>query len=135
MSQRKLYKTLETAASKNFGSDKELLIEIVNMLVEDEHINVDGGRVWKLNKEKMQYKLLFQSTKGKLLENDFSISIIDYDVFKRIGVERTVLAEETNKDLIGKGIHKYSASGIGQRLQINDDYFEDFWVCLDFNIR
>jgi len=130
MSQRKLYKTLETAASKNFGSDKELLVEIVNMLVEDENINVDGGRVWQLNKEKMQYKLLFQSTKGKLLENDFSLSIIDYDVFKRIGVERTVLAEETNKDLIGKGIHKYSASGIGQRIQINDDYLYEYVIAL-----
>ncbi len=130
MRQKKLYKTLDTAASKHFDTDKELLAEIVMMLVEDEQINFGGGRVWKLNKSQKEYKLLFQTKKNMMLENDFRISIDDYSVFKRLGIERTVLADETNRILIGKGIHKYSASGIGQRVKIGKFYFYEYVIAL-----
>ena len=34
MDQRKLYKTIETISSGNFASDKEMLIEVLNQIIE-----------------------------------------------------------------------------------------------------
>ena len=116
MRQKKLYRTLETAASQNFSSEKELLSEIVDQLVEIEEINVKGGRVWELDRNNKCYRLIFQTGNTIKLHEDFCLYIDENEIFKKISVERTILADETNRSLIEKGIQKYSASGVGHRL-------------------
>ncbi len=71
MEQRKLYKTVETIASQNFTTDKDMLIEVVTQIIEDENINVNGGRIWKLTPESGTYNLLFQTGKVKMIDPRF----------------------------------------------------------------
>ncbi len=119
MKQKRLYRTLETVASKRFDSDKELLIEVAEQLLKNSEINITGGRIWQLDVERKAYSLMYQTGNVQRINPDFLLEIIEYPVFDVISVERTVLANETNKVLIKKGIFKYSASGIGQRSKIN----------------
>ena len=49
MDQRKLYRTIETVASKTLASDEELLAEVVEQIISNEQIKLTGGRIWKLN--------------------------------------------------------------------------------------
>ena len=109
MDQRKLYRTIETVASKNMTSDEELLAEVVKQIISNEEIKLTGGRIWKLNARKKTYSLSFQTGKVPKISADFSVEIKDYPLFEKIAVERTILADETNKTLISKGILKYSA--------------------------
>lgn len=119
MKQKRLYRTLETVASKRFDSDKELLIEVAEQLLKNSEINITGGRIWQLDVERKAYSLMYQTGNVQRINPDFILEIKDYPVFDVISIERTVLASETNKVLIKKGIFKYSASGIGQRSKIN----------------
>jgi len=52
MKQKKLYRTLETVASKKFENEKELLVEILDQIVDNSDIQITGGRLWKLNLKK-----------------------------------------------------------------------------------
>jgi ABC-type sulfate transport system substrate-binding protein len=49
MDQKRLYKTIETVASKQFDSDEELLVDIVKQIVKNEQVMFVGGRIWKLD--------------------------------------------------------------------------------------
>ncbi len=99
MEQRKLYKTVETIASQNFATDKNMLTEVVSQIIEDENININGGRIWKLNPEKGTYSLLFQTGKVKMIDPNFVILIKDYPIFDLIAKQRTIVGVETNEIL------------------------------------
>ncbi len=125
MDQKKLYRTIETVASKNFSTDKELLEEVVRQIVKHEEIQLTGGRIWKLDVRKKAYKLIFQTGKVQKIPDDFFVSLKEYPFFENIADERTILADETNKTLISKGIIKYSAAGVGRRVKIGEvKYYE-----------
>lgn len=99
MEQRKLYKTVETIASQNFDTDKDMLIEVVTQIIENENININGGRIWKLNPQKGTYGLLFQTGKVKMIDPDFVIIIKEYPIFDLIAKQRTIVGVETNEIL------------------------------------
>ncbi len=44
MEQRKLYRTIETLASKEFSNEKELLIEVLNQILNNEEIEDFRGK-------------------------------------------------------------------------------------------
>ena len=131
MRQKKLYRTIETAASKKFSSEKELLEEIVKQLVNDNQFNITGGRIWKLNSQKKAYMLLFQTGKTEKLEKDFILKFDENEILKKIAKERTILADETNRDLIEKGIIKYSASGVGPISYIDGEKYYKYLIALN----
>ncbi len=131
MKQKRLYRTIETVASKKFDSDKELLIEVVEQLLKNEEIHITGGRIWELDVDKKAYGLLYQTGNVQRINPDFYLEIKDYPVFELISIERTVLANETNKILIKKGIFKYSASGVGQRLKINGKSYYKYLLAVN----
>ena len=131
MDQRKLYRTIETVASKNMTSDEELLAEVVKQIISNEEIKLTGGRIWKLNARKKTYSLSFQTGKVPKISADFSVEIKDYPLFEKIAVERTILADETNKTLISKGILKYSASGVGRKIKIGDKKFYEYLLAVN----
>jgi len=131
MEQKKLYRTLETVASRRFKNEEEMLIEILNQIVTREQIKVTGGRIWKLNRIKKAYSVIYQTGDVQEIPNDFQLSIDENPIFKEITHERTVLADETNKVLRSKGIFKYSASGVGHKVKINGDRYYEYMLAVN----
>ncbi len=131
MEQRKLYKTVETIASQSFGKDKDMLISVVTQIIENENININGGRVWKLDAEKRSYILLFQTGKVKMIDPDFEILIKDYPIFDLIAKQRTIVGVETNEILKQKGILKFSSSGVGDKIKVNGKIYYEYLLALN----
>ena len=114
MDQRKLYKTVETIANRDFASEKDMLIEVLNQIVENEQIGVTGGRIWKLNQKKAAYELLYQTGTIERIDEKFKLKLAAYPVFDLIAKERTILGDETNEVLRKKGIFKYDSKRIAK---------------------
>lgn len=121
MDQKRLYRTIETVASKRFENEDELLTDVLNQIVEDNEINITGGRIWLLDPADESYRLIFQTGQVDKIEDGFALKLKDNPTFARIINERTVLSKETNETLKEKGILRYSATGIGEKIKIGDD--------------
>ncbi len=131
MNQKKLYKLVESIASKHFSSERELLISVINQIIENEDIKVTGGRIWKLNIDKKSYNILYQTGNFEKLNPGFELKVEDYPMFSLIDQERTILGDETNEELLEKGIFKYSASGVGSKIKINDNRYYEYLLALN----
>ncbi len=131
MEQRKLYKTIETIASKNIKSFNDLLYDVLNQIVANEEIKVSGGRIWKLDEEKKDYKLICQTGNVPKIHENFRLHLDENPIFKFITKERTVLADETNVELIKKGIFRYSATGIGNKIKLGKDSYYQYLMALN----
>ena len=133
MEPKKLYKTVEAIASQNFMSNTEMLISVIRELIENYSINLTGGRVWELDSENGVYRLLFQTGKVDRIDDDFSIKIADYPIFGTISKERTVVEKETDMILRSKGIFKYSASGVGDKIRYDGKLYYEYLLALNSN--
>ena len=131
MEQRKLYKTVEAIASQKFPSDEGMLTEVLNQIIANEEIDVSGGRIWKLKVDEESYALLYQTGSIDTISPDFRLFISEYPVFDFIAKERTILGNETNEELRKKGIFKYSASGVGEKIKIKDKLFYEYLLALN----
>ncbi|NOX67112.1 MAG: serine/threonine-protein phosphatase, partial [Chlorobi bacterium] len=131
MKQKQLYRTLETVASKKFANEKELLIEILEQIVSDINIDVTGGRLWKLDPAQKGYRLLHQTGNVPKINPDFILPLSENPIFEIISFDRTVLADETNKYLIKKGIFKYSASGVGSKIKIDGKRYYEYMLAVN----
>jgi sigma-B regulation protein RsbU (phosphoserine phosphatase) len=131
MDQKRLLKTIETVAAKNFDTDQELLEEVVNQIVASEEINLSGGRIWKLDSRRKAYSILFQTGKVQNIPKDFSLKVKDYPLFEKVAQHRTILADESDKILISKGIFKYSASGVGKKIKIDDKKYYEYLLAVN----
>ncbi len=131
MDQRKLYKTVEAIASQKFPSEEGMLIEVLNQIIANEEINVNGGRIWKLKVDEASYALLYQTGSIEPINPDFRIFIHEYPIFDVIAKERTIFGNETNEVLRQKGIFKYSASGVGEKIKLNDQPYYEYLLALN----
>lgn len=131
MDQKKLFKTIDTIASGNFNDDEELLKYVIDQIVSKEQFNVLGGRVWKLEPSIQAYRLLFQTGKVQKIPKDYKLFIKDYVIFDKISSLRTILADETDATLISKGIFKYSASGVGKKININGKKYYEYLIAIN----
>jgi len=131
MDQKKLYKTVETIAHQNFSSEKEMLIEVINQIIDKEEIYVNGGRLWKLNLKEEAYDLLYQTGNVEKIDENFQIIISRYPMFDLIARERTILGSETDEELRSKGIFKYSASGVGEKLKVDSKAYYEYILALN----
>lgn len=131
MDQRKLHRTVETIASQKFASEEAMLIAVLNQIVENEKINVIGGRIWKLRSEDKSYSILYQVGSFEKVELGFNIRIEEYPIFDLIVKERTILGSETNEVLRSKGIFKYSASGVGSKIKVNNRPYYEYLLALN----
>lgn len=118
MNQKRLYHTIESFASDQFRNEKDLLKHVVREIIRNEQIHIKGGRIWELEPARETYKLIYQSGEIERLEQKYRIPINGYPIFLRIGEQRSVVAQETDKYLRKKGILRYSATGVGERLSI-----------------
>jgi len=131
MDQRKLYKTVESIASQKFPSEEGMLLEVLNQIIANEEICVTGGRIWKLTVDEAGYTLLFQTGSIEKINPEFRILIDEYPLFDLVAKERTILGNETNEVLRQKGIFKYSASGVGEKIKINDKPYYEYLLALN----
>jgi sigma-B regulation protein RsbU (phosphoserine phosphatase) len=116
MNQRRLYKTIESFVSHDFKSDAQLLKHVVNEIVKNENINIRGGRIWQYNPSDESYKLIHQIGIIDRIEAGYVLKVDDYPIFIQVGMHRSMLARETDRYLRKKGIVKYSATGVGERI-------------------
>ena len=131
MDQKKLYKTVETIASQLFESEKDMLIAVLKQIVGKKETNITGGRIWQLNSQKEAYKLLYQTGQIERINPSFVLTLKGYPVFDLIARERTILGNETNAILRKKGIFKYSASGVGDKIKIHDKFYYEYLIALN----
>lgn len=131
MEQKKLYRVIDILASKRYESEEELLFDVTEQIVHHEEIHVTGGRIWKLDLLNKCYRLIFQTGKVKKIETDFSMQIDDYPIFDAVTEQRTILADETNKNLLSKGIIRYSASGVGQKTRVGGKKYYQYMLALN----
>jgi len=134
MEPKKLYKTVETIASQNFPYTKEMLISVINELINNYTINITGGRIWELDNERGAYGLLFQTGEVDMIDPDFSIQIDHYPIFEQIAKERTVVDSETDMILRSKGILKYSASGVGEKIKFNSKFYYEYIITISSSV-
>jgi phosphoserine phosphatase RsbU/P len=133
ITQRSLYKTIERIGERSYDSEEALLSAVLDEIIRNDRINISGGRMWKLEANEKRYLLVDE--RGEIEHNDGEIrlSIKEYRVFGEVARMRTVLADETNKTLLQHGVIKYSATGIGETVSIDDlNYYE---YILAFNTR
>ncbi|MBI4547509.1 MAG: serine/threonine-protein phosphatase [Ignavibacteriae bacterium] len=117
MQLRKLYRTIESIANKKFEGDEDLLQHVLHEIVQNEEINIKGGRVWKFDSRKGNYELLHQVGEMEPIRSHYRIKVKDYPIFLELPKLRTVLGSEKDTYLRKHGILKYSATGIGDKLQ------------------
>jgi phosphoserine phosphatase RsbU/P len=120
MNQRQLHKTIESFASRKFESSEELLKHVLHQIVQNDSIEIQGGRVWKLNTSKYAYELIGQVGAMEKIKPHFLVKVSEYRVFKTLPKQRTIVAKETNAYLRSKGIFKYSATGVGELVKARD---------------
>ncbi|MFC2102900.1 PP2C family protein-serine/threonine phosphatase [Bacteroidota bacterium] len=134
MDQKELHKLVEGIASRRFPSEEELLIHVLGQIIENEDISVTGGRIWKLDPQAETYKILYQHGNSHKLANDFQLKVSEYPLFDLIAKERTILGNETNEELLNMGIFKYSASGVGSKIKMNDHSYYEYLIALNSDL-
>ena len=131
MEQKKLYRVIDILASKVYENEEQLLVDVTEQIVHHQEIHITGGRIWKLDPLNKCYKLMFQTGQVKKIESDFSLRIEDNPIFDAITEQRTILADETNKQLLSKGILRYSASGVGQKTRLGGKKYFQYMLALN----
>jgi sigma-B regulation protein RsbU (phosphoserine phosphatase) len=116
MNQRRLYHTIESFASEHFKTEKELLKHVLNEIIHSEDIHIKGGRIWQYETSTESYRLVYQIGEIEKLEPGYKIALTKYPVFAHLAEQRTIIANETDKYLRKKGIVKYAATGVGERM-------------------
>ena len=118
MNQRQLHKTIESFDSRKFESSEDLLAHVLNQIVQNDRIEIQGGRVWKLSTSKFAYELIAQVGAIDKIKSHFMVKVDEYRVFKTLPKQRTIVAKETNAYLRSKGILQYSATGVGDIVKV-----------------
>ncbi len=116
MQLRKLYRTIESFGSQKFESDEKLLEHALVEIVQNEEIKIRGGRLWKFDPKTGSYELLYQIGDIEQIRAKYRIKLKDYPLFLELPKVRTVLANENDQYLRKRGIFKYSATGVGEKL-------------------
>jgi len=131
LDQKKLHKLVESIASGKFRTEEEMLITTVDEIVGNESIDINGGRIWKLNARTETYRLLYQTGNLEKIDSKFQIDIHRYPILDLIAKQRTILGKETISTLRRKGIFRYSASGVGGRKKIKDKLFYEYLLAMN----
>jgi len=131
MEQKRLFKTIDALASKHFDTENDLLYEVLKQLVQSAKIDINGGRIWKLNTKKKAYELVHQMGKVQRIKKNFELSLNDNPILGVVSKYRTILANETNEILLKKGIFKYSASGIGFKIKVDNVPYYEYLLSLN----
>lgn len=131
MNQRRLYRTIESFASEHFKTEKELLKHVLNEIVKDENIDVKGGRIWQYDSSSQSYRLMHQIGLIERLDPGYRIQVSNYPIFVRLGDQRSLIANETDRYLLKKGIVRYSATGVGERVPYGETHVYQYVLAMN----
>ena len=81
MQLRKLYRTIESIASKNFEKEEDLLRNVLHEIVQNDEINIKGGRTWRFDAKTGSYELLHQIGDMEHIKPHYRIKVKDYPIF------------------------------------------------------
>lgn len=133
MNQRRLYRTIESFASEHFKTDKDLLKHVLNEIVKNETIDIKGGRIWQYEPSSVSYRLVHQIGQIEKIEPRYKLPLAKYPIFLHLAEQRSLIANETDSYLRGKGIIKYSATGVGERLAYNGAFVHQYVLAFNFD--
>ncbi len=105
-----------------------MLCYVLEEIINNEEIKINGGRLWRLNENRDGYILFEQKGEVALIEKDYEVKVDRYPMFKKAGQNRSVVAEETDEYLIDKGIYHYSATGVGDKYKLKDSNEEPYFL-------
>lgn len=128
---QRLHQTLERITSKRFGSEAELLASVINELVNLRSAQIIGGRIWKLNSKRRGYEITYQTGDIDTIPGNYIIYTRQYPVMDLFLRERTILSDETDKTLRSSGVFKYSASGVGDRIKIDNKLYYEYIIAFN----
>lgn len=130
MDPRKLYRTLENIIKEapRFDTEEDFLEHVIAQIINNEEINIIGGRLWKLNEKLDAYSLVAQMGNVDVIRQNYELNIDKYPMFKKVGMFRSVLATETDEYLIEKGIYHYSATGVGTRFKFKEASGDPYYL-------
>jgi len=131
LNQRRLYRTIESFASEHFKTEKELLKHVLNEIVKDENIDVKGGRIWQYDSSTQSFRLVHQIGLIERLDQGYRILVANYPIFVRLGDQRSLIANETDQYLMKKGIIRYSATGVGERVPYGDTHVYQYVLAMN----
>ena len=117
MNLRKLYHTIETIGSQNFENDEALLKHVIHEVVQNEDVAITGGRLWKFIPKHGSYELIHQTGKMEHVKAHYQIKVKDYPIFLELHRLHTVLGNESEGYLRKRGILKYAATGVGDKVK------------------
>ncbi len=119
MNQRKLYRTIESITPENYSSEEELFGKIISEIINNEHINISGARIWQLDPQTRSYKLIHQKGDIERIEDGFKLKVSEYPLFHDIANHRSVMGVESHDRLRAIGIKQYAATGVGEKFNLN----------------
>ena len=131
MTQRTLYKAIEKVGANEFSSVSEMLVTVLQQILSYDRLNLIGGRIWKLHPEEKQYELMYEDGNIENVGSGFRLRLKDNPVFDEVAKRRTILADETNRELRRKGIIKYSATGIGESVKIGKHSYYEYLMAFN----
>lgn len=133
MDLRRLYNTIERLAAQEFESEEALLEFILKEIVRKEEIPIKGGRVWKFYAKSGAYELLHQIGDIEKIKDHYKLRISEYPIFLELPKRRTILESETDKYLLKKGIIKYSATGVGEKIRWHGDTLYEYLLAVNYD--
>jgi phosphoserine phosphatase RsbU/P len=116
MQLRKLYRTVEAIAAQQYEKEEDFFTHVLDEIVRNEEIELKGGRLWKLDSKTGSYVLVTQVGDIDPIKKNYRIKVRDVPLFFDLPKLRTVLAHEEDQYLRKRGILKYSATGIGEKI-------------------
>lgn len=122
MNLRRLYRTIESFASQQFKTDKEVLKHILNEIVKDENISIKGGRIWQYEQSSESYRIIHQIGVMDRVDIGYKVRVAKYPMALALAEQRSVLGHETDEYLRRKGIINYSATGVGEKMKWKNGY-------------
>jgi sigma-B regulation protein RsbU (phosphoserine phosphatase) len=117
MDQHKLYRTITALAEQKFKSEGQLLVYVLEKIIENEEIPINGGRIWKLEPQSGTYRVIKQVGEMEKIKQNFRLRVLDYPMFLQLPRKGTIVSTETNKYLRQRGIKLYSATGVGEKVR------------------
>ena len=134
MNQRRLYRTIESFASEHLRTEKDLLKHVLNEIVKSENLALKGGRIWQYEPTTESYRLIHQIGAIERLESGYKIAVAQYPVFVQLAEQRAMIANETDRYLRKKGILKFSAIGVGEKIKYKDAHVHQYVLAFNTEI-
>jgi len=128
INQRDTYKLVEKMISGDNPDVITMLKSIVSDIVDLDHFEINGGRIWELGRDSESYKLRFQHGKFNKVPDEYEIKVEDQPILKEIPNKHVMLSNETDFVLQELGIKLYSVIGVGDIVKTKTGRYYEYVI-------